>query len=100
MFHRFRRTQHIGDADIDDVETAAEQSQIGIRFVAKEFTMPRPGSARSFVFGSNNEHRLPIDFEIKPLKSEPERASARKLTIGVRCGSDREQFDLAYIHNR
>src|SRR5205823_4769286 len=100
VLHRLRRSQHVRKTHVYDMETAAEQSEIGIGFVPKKFSMPGPGPARSFVFRRNHEHRFAIDLEIETLEPKPERASARELGRRMRCGFDRQQFDLPYVHNR
>ena len=71
MFNRFRRTEHVGHAHIDDVKAFAEEGDVRGWFVAEEFAMPDPRFAGRGMSRHHDENRFSIDGEIVAVIAVP-----------------------------
>jgi hypothetical protein len=56
----------IGDLGVDNVKSLAQQSDVGRRFVTKEFSVPDPWLTFGRLFGGDHENWAIVDFKVVP----------------------------------
>ena len=84
MRDRLGTTQHVGHTHVNDMESAAEQGDIRVGFMAEEFPFPEPRASGRGLGRRHEEHRFTVHFEVVTIKAEPKRAFARELQLGER----------------
>ena len=94
MRDRLGATQQIGNTHVNNVESAAEQREIRIRFVAEELAVPDPRVSGRGLPRRHDERGLSVQVEIVTIKAVPERASAGELQVGERVNLSVDLFGL------
>lgn len=71
MRHRLRATEHVRHAEVDDVESVAEQRDVGSRFVTEELAVPDPRITWRGLLGHDDARRVAGDKKLVAVEAVP-----------------------------